>query len=114
VTDQQRRFPRIVAEHAVMVTKLGDETVEEFAKTRDLGLGGCMFLSDEPLGPGSVIRLLISLAGQVVPTVARVVYEHASDRRFEIGVEFLHLDPTDRALLESFFVGDSTAPDGHA
>ena len=58
---KQRRFPRITAEHAVMVTKAGAETLEEFAKTRDLGLGGCMFLSDEPVGPGSVIELLISL-----------------------------------------------------
>jgi hypothetical protein len=98
---KQRRFPRIVAEHAVMVTKVGAETLEEFAKTRDLALGGCMFLSDEPLGKGSVIELLISLSGRVVRTTARVVYENASGRRFEVGVEFLRLDPVDRELLQS-------------
>ena len=98
---KQRRFPRIAAEHAVMVTKVGVDTLEEFAKTRDLGLGGCMFLSDEPVGPGSVIELLISLSGRVVRTTARVVYENASDRRFEVGVEFLRLDPADRELLRS-------------
>ena len=84
-----------------MVTKAGAETLEEFAKTRDLGLGGCMFLSDEPVGPGSVIELLISLSGRVVRTTARVVYEKASDRRFEVGVEFLRLSPADRELLQA-------------
>jgi len=98
---RQRRFPRIAAEHAVMVTKAGAEALEEFAKTRDLALGGCMFLSDEPLGAGSVIELLISVSGRVVPTTARVVYENASDRRFEVGVEFLRLDPADREFLQS-------------
>jgi len=102
----KRRFPRIAAQHTVLVTKAGAEKLEEFAKTRDLGLGGCMFLSDEPLGVGSVIEVLISLAGQVVATTARVVYEHASDRRFEVGVEFLRLDPADRELLQSFFDAD--------
>lgn len=97
----QRRFPRIAAEHAVMVTRAGAETLEEFARTRDLGLGGCMFESDEPIGAGSVIELLISFAGRVVPTTARVVYEHPSGRRFEVGVEFLQLDPADRQFLQA-------------
>lgn len=104
----QRRFPRIAAEHAVMVTSAGPETIEAFAKTRDLALGGCMFLSDEPLGTGSVIELLISLSGRVVRTTARVVYENASDGRFEIGVEFLRLDPADRDLLQSSLESGST------
>jgi MarR-like DNA-binding transcriptional regulator SgrR of sgrS sRNA len=103
---QQRRFPRITAEHTVLVTKAGAETHEELARTRDVGLGGCMFLSDEPLGPGSVIEVLISLGRRVVPTTARVVYEHASERRFEIGVEFLRLDPDDHQFLQSFFGAD--------
>jgi c-di-GMP-binding flagellar brake protein YcgR len=104
---QQRRFPRIAAEHTVLVTKAGAEAHEEFSKTRDLGLGGCMFLSDEPLGPGSVIEVLISLGRRVVATTARVVYEHTSERRFEIGVEFLRLDPADHQFLQSFFGADS-------
>jgi PilZ domain len=84
-----------------MVTRAGPETLEAFAKTRDLGLGGCMFLSDEPVGTGSVIELLISLSGRVVRTTARVVYENPSDRRFEVGVEFLRLDSADREALQS-------------
>lgn len=100
---RQRRFPRIAAEHTVLVTKTGAETHEELSRTRDLGLGGCMFLSDEPLGEGSVIEVLISIGQRVVPTTARVVYEHPGERRFEIGVEFLRLDPADQQFLQSFF-----------
>jgi hypothetical protein len=36
-----------------------------------------------------------------VRTTARVIYENASDRRFEVGVEFLRLDPADRELLQA-------------
>jgi c-di-GMP-binding flagellar brake protein YcgR len=105
---KQRRFPRIASEHAVMVTRAGAETLEAFAKTRDLGLGGCMFLSDEPVGTDSVIELLISLSGRVVRTTARVVYENASDGRFEVGVEFLRLDPADREFLQSRLDSDAS------
>ena len=103
---KHRRFPRIAAEHAVLVSKAGAGALEEFAKTRNLGLGGCMFLSDEPLGQGSVVEILISLAGRVVPAAGRVVYERASDHRFEIGVEFLRLERADREFLQSFFDAD--------
>jgi PilZ domain len=108
VADQlpKRRFPRIASQHAVLVTKAGPEKLEEFAKTRDLGLGGCMFLSEEAIGVGSVIEVLISVAGRVVATTARVVYENAGDRRFEVGVEFLRLHASDREFLQSFFDAD--------
>ena len=37
---KDRRFPRIPAEHAVMVRLLGGPRFEGFAKTRVIGLGG--------------------------------------------------------------------------
>ena len=37
-----RRFPRIQAEHAVMVRLLGTKAFEEFARTRVIGPGGCL------------------------------------------------------------------------
>ncbi len=98
-----RRFPRIQAEHAVMVRLLGTLPFEEFARTRVLGPGGCMFVSEESLGFGSLMELSIALQGRVLKTDSRVVYEIAkSPTEHQVGVEFLRISPADRTFLESF------------
>ncbi|GAB4261278.1 MAG: hypothetical protein Kow0092_10700 [Deferrisomatales bacterium] len=105
----KRRFPRIPSENAVLVKKLGPEAVEGFAKTRVVGLGGCMFVSDEPLGVGAYLDLLISVRGRVVKSLGRVVYERPkSAETIEVGVEFIQISPDDREVIESLF-GQRTA-----
>lgn len=97
-----RRFPRVQAEHAVMVRLLGVQPFEEFARTRILGPGGCMFVSEESLGFGSLMELSIAVQGRVLKTDSRVVYEiRKSPTEHQIGVEFLRISPADRAFLES-------------
>ena len=99
---KDRRFPRIPAEHAVMVRLLGGPRFEGFAKTRVIGLGGCMFVNRESLGYGSLMELLISVEGRVIRADARVAYEiPKGNREHQVGVEFLRLHPTDRELLSS-------------
>jgi hypothetical protein len=99
---KDRRFPRIPAEHAVMVRLLGGPRFEGFAKTRVIGLGGCMFVNRESLGYGSLMELLISVEGRVIRADARVAYEiPKGNREHQVGVEFLRLHPADRELLSS-------------
>ncbi|HSK76354.1 MAG TPA: PilZ domain-containing protein [Thermoanaerobaculia bacterium] len=100
---KSRRFTRVKAEHAVMVRLLGTQRFEEFARTRILGPGGCMFVSEESLGFGSLMELSIALQGRVLKTDSRVVYEISkSPTEHQVGVEFLRIAPADRAFLESF------------
>ncbi len=95
-----RRFPRIPAQHVVLVRSQGERPLEEFARTRTLGLGGCMFVSEEPLGNGRPLELAIAVAGRVVRTGSRVVYERERGSfKHEVGVEFLGLSPADRNFL---------------
>ena len=113
MTDQhhgRRRLPRIAAEHVVLVSKSGPEELEAFAKMHSLGLGGCMFVSPEPLGEGTLVDLLLSIGARVVPVKARVVYElpQEGDRR-EVGVEFLHVDTEDVEYLKGFFPSETDA-----
>ncbi len=104
---QRRRFPRIPSENAVLVTKLGPEEVEQFATTRTVGLGGCMFISSKSLGDGTPLRLLISVGRRTLRVLARVVYEMPrDDDRINVGVEFLELDPADRTVLEDLLSHD--------
>jgi|YNPNPStandDraft_1061719.scaffolds.fasta_scaffold04000_4 c-di-GMP-binding flagellar brake protein YcgR len=100
----KRRFPRVPSEHAVLVKKLAPEVHEDFARTRVMGLGGCMFVSSEPLGVGSPVEILISVKDQVIKAQARVVWENPTEAgTVEIGVEFLHISPEDRAAIERLF-----------
>lgn len=111
MTDQhpsRRRLPRIAAEHVVLVSKAGPEELEAFAKLHSLSLGGCMFVSPEPLGENTLVDLLLSIGARVVPVKARVVYEkpQEGDRR-EVGVEFLHVDDADVEYLKGFFPSET-------
>jgi c-di-GMP-binding flagellar brake protein YcgR len=99
---RNRRFPRIQAQHAVMVRLLGTSTFEEFARTRVIGPGGCMFVSEESLGFGSLMELSIALRGRVVKADSRVVYEiRRSETEHQVGVEFLRISAADREYLET-------------
>lgn len=100
----KRRFPRVPSENAVMVTKLAADRVEGFTKTRVVGLGGCLLVSDEPLGVGSLLEILISVRGRVAKSVGRVVYEiPKAARELEVGVEFLDIEEHDREVIQGLF-----------
>ena len=103
---QDRRFPRIPSHHAVFVTRLDPaHPTEGFAKTEVVGLGGCMFVSDEPLGLGSLLKVLISVEGSVLEAVSRVVYELPHpEGKVEVGVEFLQITPEDREILARLLI----------
>ncbi len=102
--DAKRRFPRIPSENAVLIKKLGFEELEGFAKTRVVGLGGCMFVSDEPFGVDAYLDLLISVRGRVVKTRGRVAYEiDKGGGEWEVGGEFLDISPPDRTILQALF-----------
>ena len=99
---EQRKFPRVPAEKALLVKRIGDDSSESLAKTRTVGGGGCMFVHHEPLGVGQRIELLISIAGRVVKAEGRVVWEEVGEPgSVEVGVEFLNISPKDRKTLEN-------------
>ena len=109
--DDQRRFPRIPAECAVLVTPVGPENQEALAKTRVLGSGGCMFVHGGSVGVDHHVQLLISVHGRVVKARSRVVYErpHASGG-VEGGVEFTHLGEEDRKVIDALLGGPTGPP----
>lgn len=100
----KRKFPRIPSQNAVLVKKLEAERIEGFARTRVMGLGGCMFVSDEPLGVGTPLEILISVHGTVAKAIGHVVYEvPKGPEEVEVGVEFMELPEPDREVIESLF-----------
>lgn len=106
VFPQDRRFPRIPSHHPVFVSRLDPaHPTEGFAKTEVVGLGGCMFVADEPLGLGSLLKVLISVEGTVLETVSRVVYELPQpEGKVGVGVEFLEIAPEAREILARLLI----------
>ena len=108
MSEEQRRFPRMPSQHALLVKKLAGDGSEALAKTQVVGQGGCMFLHDVALGENSTVEILISVKGRVVRAVSRVVYELArKDGKFEIGVEFLEVSGPDRKIIRDLLVATS-------
>lgn len=99
---RRRRFPRIASENTVLVKKLGGNAAEAFAKTRVVGLGGCMFVTDSPIGIGSIVELLISVNLRVVRALVRVAYEiPKGGTQVEVGVEFVEISSADRQVIDA-------------
>jgi c-di-GMP-binding flagellar brake protein YcgR len=99
---QHRRFPRIPAANTVLVAQVDGRTVDQFARTRTVGLGGCGFVYPEALAVGAIVELMIALRPEAIKTLARVAYLRQRDdgTGYEIGVEFLALPPEHRRTLE--------------
>ncbi len=112
--EKRRRFPRIPSSNPVLVRKIGGEAVTRLSSTMVVGLGGCMFLNDQPFGNGSVLCLLISVQGRYIEAKVRVVYELPKENLYEIGVEFMDIPEYDLAVLGELFqeVGTSEPEEG--
>jgi hypothetical protein len=102
VDQRRRRYPRIPTAATVLVSQVDGRAVDQFARTRTVGLGGCGFLYREELPVGAVVELMIAVRPVAVRTLARVVYLRAVEEAgaFEVGVEFLALEPEDRRRIE--------------
>ena len=100
--ERQRRFPRIPSANTVLVAQVDGEQVDHFARTKTVGLGGCGFHYPEPLVPGAIVELMIAVRPEAIKTLARVVYQLPSPAGdgFEVGVEFLALEPEHRYTLQ--------------
>jgi hypothetical protein len=103
----RRRFPRVSSDNAVLVMRQGDGGREHFGKLHSLGAGGCGFTTEERLGVGATLGLLIAFPQGTARAGARVVYERPSVRSpgVEVGVEFTSLSVNDRALITGVLRG---------
>ena len=101
-TTPPRRFPRFLAEYAVLVRRTGKIGSEKMARTRTIGAGGGMFTFHQSIGVGTELDLVISLPGGIVKAQSRVVWETVpAPYQYEIGVEFLRMTPDDQQALDA-------------
>ena len=110
--EQKRRFPRIPSENTVLVTRVGDRGLDRFARTHTVGLGGCGFVSEEDLGEGATVELMISIRPRAIRARARVAYQVPREGgSFDVGVEFIDLTEEERLVLEALFADGEDSVD---
>jgi hypothetical protein len=76
-----------------------DSRKEQVSITRDLSAGGCFVKTAAPLPKGSRIRVRIEHGGAEFTAIGRVTDNVSAEG---MGVEFIEMQPRDRALLEKW------------
>ena len=81
-----------------------DSWKEPVLITRDLSAGGCFLKTANPLPEGSRISVLIMYSGSEFIATGRVTDNVTAEG---MGVEFIEMEPRDRAILENWLAQSS-------
>jgi hypothetical protein len=92
-----RRSDRYSFNATAEVRDLGSRN-EQVAITRDLSAGGCFVKTAAPLPKGTRIRVRVEHAGTEFTAVGRITHNVSEG----MGVEFIEIEPKDRALLDKW------------
>jgi hypothetical protein len=79
---------------------------EQVLITRDLSAGGCFVKTAAPLPKGSRIRVRIEHAGVELMAVGRITDNVSPEG---MGVEFIEIEPKDRAILEKWLADEQAS-----
>jgi PilZ domain len=102
-----RRSDRRSFGATAQVRDLGSRN-EQVLLTRDLSAGGCFVKTAAPLPKGSRIRVRIEHAGAKFTAVGRVTDNVSAEG---MGVEFIEMEPDDRAILQKWLTGETSVKD---
>jgi hypothetical protein len=98
-----REHKRIYVTVPVTVSCPSDGDGLRSARTRQLGMGGCMISGSEHLREGRVVLLELDLHGNHVRAVAQVLYEYLDrDGTVQTGMKFVEMEPADSVRLDRF------------
>ena len=78
---------------------------EQLTRTRTVGPGGCMFVSNEPPGYLALLELVLAVGGVPMRVDGRVAYTRPGRQGCEVGVEFLRVGASDRGRLAALVTG---------
>ncbi|PLX42455.1 MAG: hypothetical protein C0609_09480 [Deltaproteobacteria bacterium] len=101
--EAKRRFQRIRTDAEAKISAPIMGGVPERARVGELGLGGCLFYTEEKIGVGRMFMLYLNLNGREVSAVVKVLYDYVNDEgKVCSGAEFLDVEDEDLAVLSGF------------
>lgn len=99
-----RKFERYSFCATAKVTDVGSQ-MEQVLITRDLSAGGCFIKTAAPLPKGTRIRVRLERAGVEFTAVGRVTHDVSEG----MGVEFVEIEPKDRAVLKKWLADEKAS-----
>ena len=108
--EDRRKFVRLSIGVEVSYSLLDGKDTKQSATTKDIAAGGICLLVDTQLKKGDVVKLEIVLP-EFPPRIyatGRIVWvkpfsmEGEKKPRFDVGIEFLAIDPKDRELINKY------------
>ncbi|PLX38873.1 MAG: hypothetical protein C0608_11890 [Deltaproteobacteria bacterium] len=101
--EAKRRFQRIRTDAEAKISAPIMGGVPDKARVGELGLGGCLFHTEERIGVGRMFMLYLNLAGREVSAVVKILYDYVNeDGMVCSGAEFLDVEDEDLAVLTGF------------
>ena len=108
--EERRRFVRLNISVEIQYTVLEKETPDELkAKSRNISAGGICIIADEKIATDNILILSIYLPADEMPIIAKgkVVWARPFEigkegERFDVGVEFIEIDPKDRKKIDQY------------
>lgn len=104
---ERRRFPRLACRAAVQYRDiLKPREPQAGGLSKDLSAGGLQFETAQFFAHRSRVLLQVTLPGLVAPlrTIAQVTWSRKQPlgERFDVGVRFVEITPTDRGLVADY------------
>lgn len=98
---ERRAFPRLDENLHVHLASIPQEgSGSQATRTRNVGAGGVCVLYPEPVPVATLVSGLIRVEGRSVAFEGRVTrVEEMGEERYEVGIAFLDIHPSDRDLL---------------
>jgi curved DNA-binding protein CbpA len=103
----RRKYPRFRAPKGTWVTWKATGK-NNSARAKDMGLGGFYLLAANPPSEGSTIELLLNLPGGQI--CGRAIVRYSTPGK-GMGVQFVHMKPEDRAILNRFLAKQEACDD---
>src|SRR5579872_3354768 len=105
--DKRRKYPRHKAPKGMFVgwKSAGQRTV---SRAETVGMGGLFLHTPSPVAQGSVVELLFDLKNGEIR--ARAIVRHCHPGK-GMGVQFMQMQPADRARLSQFLTNCSAEGD---
>ncbi len=101
--EDRRKWPRILTEHLVAYTRLGEQAVPDeagVARTLDLSEGGVVLEMTHPLEVGGRLEIKMVSGDRILKARGQVVYsQDLPTKRWRVGVCFTEIADADLAVI---------------
>ncbi|MFC1853708.1 PilZ domain-containing protein [candidate division CSSED10-310 bacterium] len=105
--ENKRKYPRLSAKHLISYEYFDDEQTEDIeglALSQNVSIGGVLIEIDREVQKGGTLLLEIALKDHVIKATGLIVHcKKTMRKKFDIGIRFTQIDPSDLEVLANYY-----------